>query len=114
MTPTGVENYTLDGLANGAAGDTLDYTGTTTAVTVNLATPSATGFASIAGIENVIGGRASTRSPATTGTTASMAAPAPTQWPAASATTPTSSTTPATRSRKLLQRGHRHGAVVAR
>ena len=27
MTPTGVENYTLDGLANGAAGDTLDYTG---------------------------------------------------------------------------------------
>ena len=56
MTPTGVENYTLDGLANGAAGDTLDYTGTTTSVTVNLATPSATGFASIAGIENVIGG----------------------------------------------------------
>ena len=57
MSPTNVQNYTVDGLANGANGDTLDYTGTTTSVTVNLATPGATGgFASIAGIENVIGG----------------------------------------------------------
>ena len=56
MTPTSVQIYTVDGLANGTAGDTLDYTGTTEAVTVNLATPSATGFASIAGIENVTGG----------------------------------------------------------
>src|SRR5262249_15296604 len=51
------ESYTLDGLANGAAGDTLSYAGTTTSVTVNLATGSATGFTSpIAGIENVTGG----------------------------------------------------------
>jgi Ca2+-binding RTX toxin-like protein len=58
MTPTGIDNYTVNGLANGAAGDTLDYTGTgiSQAVTVNLATGTATGFASIAGIENVIGG----------------------------------------------------------
>jgi Ca2+-binding RTX toxin-like protein len=56
MSPSNVENYTVDGLANGATGDTLDYTGTSSAVTVNLATPSATGFSSIAGIENVIGG----------------------------------------------------------
>ena len=28
MTPTKVENYTLDGLANGTAGDTLSYAGT--------------------------------------------------------------------------------------
>ena len=58
MSPTLVQNYTVDGLANGVAGDTLDYTGTTETVTVNLGavTPSATGFASIAGIENVTGG----------------------------------------------------------
>ena len=36
--------------------DTLDYTGTTSAVTVNLGTPSAPGFTSVAGIENVTGG----------------------------------------------------------
>jgi Ca2+-binding RTX toxin-like protein len=53
MTPTNVEQYTVDG---GAGTDTLDYTGTTSNVTVNLATPSATGFTSVAGIENVIGG----------------------------------------------------------
>ena len=37
-------------------GDTLDYSGTTEAVTVDLCAPSATGFASIAGVENVTGG----------------------------------------------------------
>jgi Ca2+-binding RTX toxin-like protein len=36
--------------------DTLDYTGTTEAVTVNLATGTATGFTSIAGVERVLGG----------------------------------------------------------
>ena len=37
--------------------DTLSYgTGTTAAVSVNLATPSASGFTTIAGIENVTGG----------------------------------------------------------
>jgi trimeric autotransporter adhesin len=56
MSPTNVENYTLDGLANTAAGDTLDYTGTASAVIVNLATNSATGFTSATGIENVTGG----------------------------------------------------------
>ena len=39
MSPTSVKTYTVDGLANGVAGDTLDYTGTTETVTVNLATP---------------------------------------------------------------------------
>ena len=53
MSPTNVENVTV----NGAGGvDTLDYTGTTSAVTVNLGTPSAPGFTSVAGIENVTGG----------------------------------------------------------
>ena len=36
--------------------DTLTYAGTTADVTVNLATGTASGFASIAGIENVTGG----------------------------------------------------------
>ena len=58
MTPTSVENYTLDGLANGTAGDTLSYASTAGSVLVNLATGSATGFTSIAGIENVTGGSA--------------------------------------------------------
>ena len=58
MTPTNVENYTLDGLANGTAGDTLSYASTAGLVLVNLATGSATGFTSIAGIENVTGGSA--------------------------------------------------------
>ena len=40
-----------------AGADTLSYgTGTTAAVSVNLATPSASGFTTIAGIENVTGG----------------------------------------------------------
>ena len=56
MTPTTVESYTVDGLANGAAGDTLSYAGSSSGVTVNLSLGSATGFTSIAGIENVIGG----------------------------------------------------------
>ncbi len=58
MTPTNVESYSLDGLGNSTAGDTLDYTGTTSAVTVNLGTSSATGFTSAANIENVTGGSA--------------------------------------------------------
>ncbi|WP_139559060.1 ELWxxDGT repeat protein [Methylotetracoccus oryzae] len=40
----------------GADVDTLSYAGTTTAVSVNLSTGSATGFSSISGIENVTGG----------------------------------------------------------
>jgi Ca2+-binding RTX toxin-like protein len=55
MTPTNVESYTLKGLGNGANGDTLDYTGTTTSVTVDLGAGTATGFGLIVGIENVIG-----------------------------------------------------------
>ena len=56
MSPTNVQIYTVDGLAQAGAGDTLDYTGTLGALAVNLATGSAPGFASIAGIENVTGG----------------------------------------------------------
>src|SRR5207245_1681314 len=52
-TVANVEHVTL-ALAGGA--DTLDYTGTTAAVTVNLSTSSATGFDSISGVENVTGG----------------------------------------------------------
>ena len=44
---------TVDG---GTGIDTLDYTGTASAVTVNLATGSANGLASMTGIENVTGG----------------------------------------------------------
>ncbi|TMJ03980.1 MAG: tandem-95 repeat protein [Alphaproteobacteria bacterium] len=52
---TNIETVTLDATHGGT--DTLDYTGTTVAVTVNLATDSATGFNSITGaIENVTGG----------------------------------------------------------
>ncbi|RYU60913.1 tandem-95 repeat protein [Methylolobus aquaticus] len=40
----------------GAGVDTLSYAGTTTAVSVNLSTGSATGFSSISGLENVTGG----------------------------------------------------------
>jgi Ca2+-binding RTX toxin-like protein len=60
MTPTGVELYTVDGLAHGTAGDTLSYAGSATGVTVNLAGNDATGFVldSVAGIENVTGGSA--------------------------------------------------------
>ena len=50
----GVEHVTLD-LKGG--NDTLDYTGTTQAVTVNLSgTQTATGFDTVAGVENVTGG----------------------------------------------------------
>ena len=52
MSPTNVERYTVDGSGN----DTLSYTGTTSAVTVNLATGSATGLTSVTGVENVTGG----------------------------------------------------------
>ena len=55
MTPTNVESFSLDGLGNGAAGDTLDYTGSASAVTVNLGSNSATGFTSAANIENITG-----------------------------------------------------------
>ena len=52
-TVTGVEaiNANLN-----AGNDTLTYAGTTAAVTVNLATSSASGFASITSIETVVGG----------------------------------------------------------
>ena len=59
MTPDNVEVYTVDGLGQGANGDTLSYAGTTAfGVTVDLGavTPTADGFASVAGIENVVGG----------------------------------------------------------
>ena len=59
MTPDNVEVYTVDGLGQGANGDTLNYAGTTAfGVTVDLGavTPTADGFASVAGIENVVGG----------------------------------------------------------
>jgi len=52
-TITGVEVVTAD-LLGGA--DLLNYAGTTAGVTVNLATLVASGFTSIAGIENVTGG----------------------------------------------------------
>src|SRR5262249_47377218 len=52
-TLTNVESVVLD-LFDGEDG--LDYAGTTEAVTVNLATGTATGFTSIAGVENVFGG----------------------------------------------------------
>ena len=49
-----------DTIVGGLGSDTLDYTGTASAVTVNLGagTPNATGLASLTGIENVIGGSA--------------------------------------------------------
>ncbi len=52
-TVANVESVMLD---LGEQYDTLDYTGTTEAVTVDLATGTATGFTSIAGVENVFGG----------------------------------------------------------
>ena len=56
-TVTGIEAVTYDALAQSTGGDTLSYTGTTGAVIVNLSgTQSATGFATIAGVENVTGG----------------------------------------------------------
>ncbi|MDO8972770.1 hypothetical protein [Reyranella sp.] len=53
-TLTSIENITLD--LGGEAGDALSYEGTTEGVTVDLGTGSATGFTSIAGVENVTGG----------------------------------------------------------
>ena len=50
---TGVEAINAD-LLGGT--DTLTYAGSTAGVTVNLATGTASGFASITGIENVTGG----------------------------------------------------------
>ena len=52
-TPTSIENFTANGLGGS---DTLNYSGNVEAVTVNLATLQATGFASIASIENATGG----------------------------------------------------------
>src|SRR5262249_17825606 len=52
-TLTNVESVVLD-LFDGE--DRLDYAGTMEAVTVNLATGTATGFTSIAGVEEVLGG----------------------------------------------------------
>jgi Ca2+-binding RTX toxin-like protein len=52
-TVVGVEQFTAD---LGDLTDTLSYGSTSAAVTVNLATGSASGFASIANIENVTGG----------------------------------------------------------
>jgi hypothetical protein len=53
MSPTAVEQFAVSG---GAGADTLSYAGTTSAVNVNLATGSATGLASVTGVENVTGG----------------------------------------------------------
>ncbi|MCW5733123.1 MAG: hypothetical protein KIS73_03320 [Enhydrobacter sp.] len=53
-TLTSVENIELD--LGGGSADTLSYDGTTEGVTVNLATGEATGFTSIADVENVTGG----------------------------------------------------------
>ncbi len=55
-TLVNVESVSADMLGNGAAGDTLSYVGTTAAVTVNLGASAASGFTSIANIENVTGG----------------------------------------------------------
>ena len=56
-TVTGIETVTYDALGQSSGGDTLSYAGSTDAVTVNLSgTQSATGFATIAGVENVTGG----------------------------------------------------------
>ena len=82
MTPDNVEVYTVDGIGQGANGDTLSYAGTTAfGVTVDLGavTPTADGFASVAGIENVVGGSlGERRSQATAATTRSTAGPAAT------------------------------------
>ncbi len=56
LTVANVESVTADLGANAAAGDTLSYAGTTADVTVNLSTGAASGFASVANIENVAGG----------------------------------------------------------
>ncbi len=53
VTLVNVEQVTAD---LGEGNDTLSYAGATANVTVNLTTGLATGFASVAGIENVVGG----------------------------------------------------------
>ncbi|MGE0743315.1 MAG: beta strand repeat-containing protein [Hyphomonadaceae bacterium] len=53
MAPASIERYTAD---LGGANDTLDYTGTSAALNVNLAAGTASGFVSITSIENVTGG----------------------------------------------------------
>ncbi|MBN9022953.1 MAG: hypothetical protein J0H08_12845, partial [Rhizobiales bacterium] len=55
MTLTSIEIVTLDALGGT---DTLSYAGSSGAVTVNLGTGAASGFSTIAGIENVTGGNA--------------------------------------------------------
>jgi VCBS repeat-containing protein len=56
-TVTNFEALTLDGLGQpGGLGDTLSYEKNTVAVSVDLGAGTATGFTSIANIENVIGG----------------------------------------------------------
>ncbi|MGO4670630.1 peroxidase family protein [Bosea sp. 2RAB26] len=55
-TITGIEQVTADLGSNSGSGDTLSYAGTTAAVTVNLGAGTASGFTSIANIENVTGG----------------------------------------------------------
>ena len=54
-TVTGVESVNADLGANAAAGDTLNYAGSTAAVTVDLGAGTASGFSAILGIENVVG-----------------------------------------------------------
>ena len=95
MSPTNVESVTV----NGAGGvDTLDYTSTTSAVTVNLGTPSATGFTSVAGIENVTGGSGNDSLTGDAGVNVLTGGAGndtldggagPTRWSVAPATTPT-------------------------
>jgi Ca2+-binding RTX toxin-like protein len=51
-----VEGVSLNLAGNTAAGDTLSYAGSTVGVTVNLGTDTASGFTSIDGVENIIGG----------------------------------------------------------
>ena len=107
-----VELYEVDGLGQGGAGDTLSYAGTTaTGVIVNLGgvTPTADGFASVTGIENVVGGSLGDLLTGNTGNNTLDGEAAPTAWPAG-------------RRRHLYRRqcrrrgdgsrqpGHRHGA----
>jgi len=56
MSPTGIETYTADLLGEATAGDTIDYSATTASVAVDLGAGTATGFASVAGVENATGG----------------------------------------------------------
>jgi hemolysin type calcium-binding protein len=83
----------LNGPGNGASGDTLDYTGTATSVSVNLGGGTATGCGIIAGIENVIGGSGADSLTGDSGNNRlDGGAAGDTRWSAVSATTPMSST----------------------